>query len=458
MIATYPAGCVKVFIGVAMSFFSIDKKIRCIVWCVFVSGALLFPQAAGSGTVGSAQNETLITQGVPPVILSFKYKKGDSYRTLSKVHEDVFVNSKKNHHAEIVTRISAKIVDVHTDGSGVCEATFMSSEDSTSSANGAHFSWGDEYKSVFTRSARGIYAIADIYFMPVVRDCPIFPETPVKPGDTWSAEGHEAHDLRRTFALQKPFTVPFTASYGYKGIVKNSDGRIFNVIDVQYNLYFESPKINVRQGDVSARTAELLNRPKITMGHSHQTLYWDNERGEIDHYHENFKIVIETYYGDTFTFQGTAEAEVTEFERVNDDSTVQKIQDSVAELGLEDVSVKKGKKGLTISLEKIQFLPDSAVLRESEKRKLEKIADILKAYKNDLLVTGHTALRGTEKARQILSEERAQSVADYLVALGVRDSYHVFTQGKGAAEPIATNQTEEGRSRNRRVEITIMDE
>ncbi|MDR9858021.1 OmpA family protein [Treponema socranskii] len=149
---------------------------------------------------------------------------------------------------------------------------------------------------------------------------------------------------------------------------------------------------------------------------------------------------------------------MTEFERVNDDSTMQKIQDSVAELGLEDVSVKKGEKGLTISLEKIQFLPDSAVLRSSEKRKLEKIADILKAYKNDLLVTGHTALRGSEKARQILSEERAQSVADYLIVLGVRDSYHVFTQGKGAAEPIATNQTEEGRSRNRRVEITIMDE
>ena len=94
----------------------------------------------------------------------------------------------------------------------------------------------------------------------------------------------------------------------------------------------------------------------------------------------------------------------------------------------------------------------------SEKRKLEKIADILKAYKNDLLVTGHTALRGNEKARQILSGERAQSVADYLVTLGVRDSYHIFTQGKGAAEPVATNQTEEGRSRNRRVEITIMDE
>ena len=453
MISALSAGYAKLFIGVAMFVFSFNQKIGAFILCALMSVALLFPQ-----TAESAENETLITQGVVPEVLSFKYKKDDSYRTLSKVHEDVFVNGRKNHRAEIVTRISAKITDVNSDGSGVCEATFMSSEDSTNSTNGTHFSWGDEYKSVFTRSARGAYVMDDAYFMPVVRDCPIFPETPVKPGDTWSAEGHEAHDLRRTFSLQKPFKVPFTASYNYKGIIKNSDGRVFNVIDVQYNLYFESPKIDVRKGDISARTAELLNSPKITMGHSHQTLYWDNERGEIDHYHENFKIVIETYYGDMFTFQGTAEAEVTEFERVNDDSTMQKIQDSVAKLGLEDVSVKKGEKGLTISLEKIQFLPDSAVLRVSEKRKIEKIADILKVYKNDLLVTGHTALRGNEKARQQLSEERAQSVADYLVTLGVRDSYHVFTQGKGAAEPVASNQSEEGRARNRRVEITIMDE
>ena len=63
-----------------MSAFSIDKKIRCFIWCAFVSGALLFPQAAGSKT---SESETLIRQGVPPEILSFKYKKGDAYRTLS---------------------------------------------------------------------------------------------------------------------------------------------------------------------------------------------------------------------------------------------------------------------------------------------------------------------------------------------------------------------------------------
>lgn len=402
----------------------------------------------------------LITKNVPPVLLSFKYKSGDAYRTLSKVHEDVYTDGVLHHHAEIVTRISAEVTSVKDDGSGNLNATFMSSENSTTARNGAHFEWGEEYKSAFTRNPRGIYTIDDSFFMPVVRDCPIFPNQKINVGDVWNAEGHEAHDLRRTFQIPKPFKVPFDAQYEYRGIQKNADGRIFHVIEVVYNLYFESPKLNLQNqyGNISALASELLQSPKITQGYSHQILYWDNTRGELDHYTEDFKIHIETFYGNTFDFIGSAEAEVTDFTRTNNDETVEKIKESVEHLGLENVSVKKGKKGLTISLDKIQFLADSAILQQSEKDKLYKIADILKNFNNDLLVTGHTALRGNKKDRLQLSNERAQAVADFLISLGVRDSYHVFTQGKGATEPIATNQTEEGRIKNRRVEITLMDE
>jgi len=97
-------------------------------------------------------------------------------------------------------------------------------------------------------------------------------------------------------------------------------------------------------------------------------------------------------------------------------------------------------------------------LLDSEKRKLRQIAEILKQFpENDLLISGHTALAGTASARQELSEQRAQSVASYLMELGVKDAYHIFTQGFGAERPIAPNTTEEGKARNRRVEITIMD-
>ncbi len=93
----------------------------------------------------------------------------------------------------------------------------------------------------------------------------------------------------------------------------------------------------------------------------------------------------------------------------------------------------------------------------SEKKKIEKLGEILKEFSNDLLITGHCAKRGSVSAQQKLSEERAEAVAAYLVELGIRDEYHVFTQGKGAEEPVASNATEAGRVKNRRVEITIMD-
>lgn len=431
-----------------MSVFSISKRNSLIV-CFFAFSLFLYAQA----------DVSTIDANAAPEIFAFKYRKDDSYRILSKVHEDVFINNAMNHHAEILTRISVKITDVAEDGSGTCSANFMTSEDSTSAYSGSHFSWGDEYPSIFTRSPRGIYSMDEQYFMPVVRDDPVFPETAVKPGDTWTAQGYEAHDLRRTFGITTPFKVPFTAEYGYKGIVKNDEGRTFNVIDVRYNLYYESPKSDEKNGGgtVSASTADLMNRPAVTMGYSHQTLYWDNERGELDHYNEDFRIIIETYYGDVFTFQGTAEAEVTEFAETNTDYNIKKIQDSVNNLGLENVTVKRGEKGLTISLDKIQFSADSSELRNSEKEKLQKIAGILHDYNNDLLVTGHCALRGTEKERKRLSEERAAAVAQYLITLGLRDEYHIFTRGRGATDPAASNDTEEGRALNRRVEITVMD-
>jgi outer membrane protein OmpA-like peptidoglycan-associated protein len=67
------------------------------------------------------------------------------------------------------------------------------------------------------------------------------------------------------------------------------------------------------------------------------------------------------------------------------------------------------------------------------------------------------AVSGTAESCQTLSEERADSVAKYMIKIGLRDKYHVFTQGFGARIPLASNATPEGMARNRRVEITILD-
>ena len=389
-------------------------------------------------------------------ILRFKYKAGDNYRVLSTVNEVIKVNGRLDHTAEIVNRVSARITDVDNDKRGLNEATFMTTENSSSATSTGTLTYGEEYESKYWRDELGTYEIGQQYFMPVVRNVPSLPEKAVKPGDTWTADGHEAHDLRRTFANDQPFIVPFTASYKYlrdeEGLSSDSkhEKKTFQVLEVKYNLSFESPIPE----NLYLITDDF---PVTTMGFSNQTIWWDNEKGQIDHYTEDFRIVMETYLGNQYDFRGKAHAEVTDFERTATDEKVAEVLEKVKNMDLQDVSVTKSDKGLTISVENIQFKPNSAELMESEKRKIDKIAKIIENYPNDLLISGHTALSGTAESCQTLSEERADSVAKYMIKIGLRDKYHVFTQGFGARIPLASNATPEGMARNRRVEITILD-
>jgi outer membrane protein OmpA-like peptidoglycan-associated protein len=113
---------------------------------------------------------------------------------------------------------------------------------------------------------------------------------------------------------------------------------------------------------------------------------------------------------------------------------------------------------VVISLEDIQFMPDSAALMEREKEKLNRIAGILLRYPSrDILVGGHTALAGTAEGRRRLSLERASAVANYLIERRVRSPERIVVRGHGAERPVADNRTAEGMRQNRRVEIILLE-
>lgn len=401
--------------------------------------------------LNSAYSQNLKPVDEGPKHFEYKYKKDDSYRILSTVNEDVYINGYLHHKAEILNRVSVKITSVNeAEKTAVHSGKFMTSEKSVlvGTADKQTFNFGEEYLSEFSRDRFGVYTIDESYFMPVVRDVPVFPDKSVSVGEEWTYDGHEAHDLRRAFDLKTPYKVPFTAHYKYLGVVEQDKKRL-DMIQVYYELEFTLKSKNMNSMD---------ENPETTKGFSSQIIFWDNDKGTIDSYKETFKIIIETNLGNVLVFTGQAHAEVTEFNRTATKENVESIEKKISDLGVENVNVKAGEKGLTISIENIQFEADSDILRESEKQKLKKLAQILKEYPdNDLLVTGHTALRGTFESRQELSEKRASSVADYLISIGVKDKYHIFTQGKGGQEPVASNNTGEGRSKNRRVEITLLD-
>ena len=98
---------------------------------------------------------------------------------------------------------------------------------------------------------------------------------------------------------------------------------------------------------------------------------------------------------------------------------------------------------------------DSDVVRGDARSNLNELAKSLDKYgKSNLLIVGHTDNVGSDSYNQDLSERRADAAANYLVVQGVSRS-RLATRGLGEAEPKATNTTDDGRQKNRRVEVAI---
>lgn len=380
------------------------------------------------------------------VLFKFKQKSGDSVSHISTVEEEAYINGYLNNRTQFINRTSTTITEVDTDGAALLHTQYMTTQNSLMEHSGKNLSWGEESEVRIKRDDNGRLFDSQNPYLPTVQGIPSFPGYPVKKGESWTAEGKEVHDCRALFHMDSAIEAPFTATYTYSGD-ETIDGKKLQVIDVEYSFEQSGKIADIYQGSTF----------RAMTGHARQKIFWDNSKGDIDHYNEEFEIVLQDITSNQFVYRGVSHGEVTGYKSLNDDQNMKKIEKSVKKYKLDNISVKRGEKGLTISIENIQFEPDSDRLMESEKEKLRKIGQLLKEYSNDLLITGHTAARGSAGARQTLSEQRAQSVADYLVGLGVRDDHHVFTQGKGATEPIADNDTEEGRSKNRRVEIILMD-
>jgi outer membrane protein OmpA-like peptidoglycan-associated protein len=97
---------------------------------------------------------------------------------------------------------------------------------------------------------------------------------------------------------------------------------------------------------------------------------------------------------------------------------------------------------------------NSDVVKAEARRNLNALADNLDKYKQrDLLIVGHADAIGSREYNQDLSERRALSVERYLRAQGVSTGMEAV--GRGEDEPIASNETDEGRAQNRRVEVAI---
>jgi len=112
---------------------------------------------------------------------------------------------------------------------------------------------------------------------------------------------------------------------------------------------------------------------------------------------------------------------------------------------------EKGKESLT--LEGVNFITDSAELTSGSKRVLNRVAQSLKEWSEvDVEIEGHTDSVADDAYNMDLSQRRAESVRAYLISRGVSAS-RLTAKGYGETRPVASNDTPEGRARNRRVEL-----
>lgn len=121
------------------------------------------------------------------------------------------------------------------------------------------------------------------------------------------------------------------------------------------------------------------------------------------------------------------------------------------------VIVENTAAGIRLTMQNLNFKPDSSELLPGENERLDQIAQVLKEVPDQMfLVEGHTASVGYEKGEMKLSVERANSVANALIQRGIpREKF--ICKGSGGTKPIADNSTPEGKAKNRRVEITILE-
>ncbi|HHJ50652.1 MAG TPA: OmpA family protein [Phaeodactylibacter sp.] len=116
---------------------------------------------------------------------------------------------------------------------------------------------------------------------------------------------------------------------------------------------------------------------------------------------------------------------------------------------------KEEKETLDLAAQAVQFETGKATLRVESYSILNKVAAILKRYPDyKLRIVGYTDNVGLAENNLRLSEERARSCYDYLVAQGI-DPSRISYMGKGEADPIASNDTPQGREMNRRVEFEL---
>ncbi len=153
--------------------------------------------------------------------------------------------------------------------------------------------------------------------------------------------------------------------------------------------------------------------------------------------------------------QRLAEAQAKEAELARKEAQLAEAAAADLRRHLENLRATRGAQGMQMTIGDFAFAPGRADLKPEAKASLGKlVAFVNQDPSKPIRIEGHTDSRGSANANLLLSQRRADAVRDALIAAGVAAS-RITSVGLGECQPVAGNDTEEGRARNRRVDVIL---
>jgi outer membrane protein OmpA-like peptidoglycan-associated protein len=379
-------------------------------------------------------------------IFRFQYGTGQRFHIEGIVDEEVYNNDLLVQRVRIknigdlsVTRIEGE--------RAFHEGSFLYYQSSGAQEN---FVLEKEYPTRFYRDIYGNYEIEEQYFMPVVRGVPTFPKTALEIGDQWRSKAWEAHDFSKVFGIANPVILPATVSYQYLGNVKINGEKIAK-LSINYVINYS---LQYQQGTVMGTVL-----PYRVVGYFNQLYFWNLDRGLPHSYRENFDYIFIMSNGDIREYVGSSRATLTVTEDFSENERVIQSIRSKLQKSIPLVEVTETPQGIVINIGEILFKFDSDELTDNADNDLNNIVEVLSDFPNrKVRIIGHTDSTGPEDYNLSLSMRRAKRTTEELRRRLPKLSRRITYIGMGESKPIASNEIEEGRRRNRRVEIIILNE
>lgn len=243
------------------------------------------------------------------------------------------------------------------------------------------------------------------------------------------------------------FTLDAGGEYAY---LTSSDGA-FGASDIVRIKLLEKEKpdpVVLVSGNVyNAKTKQPLSAELI-----YETLPDGVEagKGQSNGLDGSFKMVLP--YNKNYSIRASADKYFAVSENLNLDSLVKEGYRNIhKDLYLVPIEI-----GQVFRLNNVFFDFDKYSLRPESFVELDRVVNFLKEYPNvEIEMSAHTDSKGSDEYNYTLSDNRAASVRTYILSKGI-SSTRIISKGYGETKPVATNETDEGRQENRRVEFTIL--